>query len=343
MTEVEKVSIGGYAFTLEKEAYTIVREYLDELEAHYAPLEGGSEVMEGFEERMAELLYEKCADDGVASVEEVRRIIEILGKPSAIESEDDPQPKMPGAADGKDEKGKQKKRLYRDPTNKMIGGVCSGLAAYFKIDVVLIRLLFIGLFLLTSVVLGCDSWHSFDSFSLNLSVPVLYVIFWIAMPEARTVQQRWELGISNPPAGAAAAAPAAAPASQPVGSGLGRVLRIGIGCLLLLTAVCGLTFGLAALFGQTIFDWNILEEIRDELAFNAPGALPLVSSVLYRVAVLLSCFLPFVGMLYGGIMMIFDLRTPRWRPGLVIFLLWIIALTVVTVLTLMGLFHTEWL
>ena len=58
---------------------------------------------------------------------------------------------------------------------------------------------------------------------------------------------------------------------------------------------------------------------------------------------LLSCFLPFVGMLYGGIMMIFDLRTPRWRPGLVIFLLWIIALTVVTVLTLMGLFHTEWL
>ena len=112
---------------------------------------------------------------------------------------------------------------------------------------------------------------------------------------------------------------------------------------MLLTAVCGLTFGLAALFGQTIFDWNILDEIRDELAFNAPGALPLVSSVLYRVAVLLSCFLPFVGMLYGGIMMIFDLRTPRWRPGLVIFLLWIIALTVVTVLTLMGLFHTEWL
>ena len=329
MTEVEKVS-------------TIVREYLDELEAHYAPLEGGSEVMEGFEERMAELLYEKCADDGVASVEEVRRIIEILGKPSAIEAEDDPQPKMPGAADGKDEKGKQKKRLYRDPTNKMIGGVCSGLAAYFKIDVVLIRIIFIGLFVLTGLVLGCDSWHSFDSFSLNLSVPVLYVILWIAMPEARTVQQRWELGISNPPAGAAAAAPAA-PASQPVGSGLGRVLRIGIGCLLLLTAVCGLTFGLAALFGQTIFDWNILDEIRDELAFKAPGALPLVSSVLYRVAVLLSCFLPFVGMLYGGIMMIFDLRTPRWRPGLVIFLLWIIALTVVTVLTLMGLFHTEWL
>ena len=80
MTDVQKVSIGGYAFTLEVEAYKIVKEYLDELNAHYAELEGGSEVMEGIEERMAELLYEKCADDGVASVAEVREILDILGR-----------------------------------------------------------------------------------------------------------------------------------------------------------------------------------------------------------------------------------------------------------------------
>ena len=77
MTEVEKVSIGGYAFTLEVGAYAIVKQYLDELSAHYSGLEGGAEVMEGIEERMAELLYEKCADDGVASVEEVREIIDV--------------------------------------------------------------------------------------------------------------------------------------------------------------------------------------------------------------------------------------------------------------------------
>ena len=56
---------------------------------------------------------------------------------------------------------------------------------------------------------------------------------------------------------------------------------------------------------------------------------------------LLTCFLPFVGMLYGGIMMLFDLRSPSWRPGLMIFLLWIIALTALTVLTLMGLFNAD--
>ena len=79
MTEVQKVSIGGYAFTLEVEAYDIVKRYLDELEAHYSQREGGSEVMEGIEERMAELLYEKCGDDGVASVSHINEVIETLG------------------------------------------------------------------------------------------------------------------------------------------------------------------------------------------------------------------------------------------------------------------------
>ena len=120
------------------------------------------------------------------------------------------------------------------------------------------------------------------------------------------------------------------------------MLRILIGGLLLLTAVCGLTIGLTLLFGYTIFDWDILNELKDEVAFRVPGALPLVSTLIYRISVLSVCFLPFVGMLYGGIMMIFDLRTPRWRPGLVIFLLWIVALTVFTILTLMGLFQADW-
>ena len=337
MTEVQKVSIGGYAFTLEVEAYAIVKQYLDELEAHYAPLEGGAEVMEGFEERMAELLYEKCADDGVASVAEVQEIIDILGKPSTIEAESDPEPRKESEPDS--DKKKAKRRLYRDPVNKMVGGVCSGLGAYFRCDVVLIRIIFIGL-----TILGCViSYHSRHIDSLGMFAPLAYLICWIAMPEARTVKQRWEMGVMNPPAGAAAAAgPAAAPTGQPVGSGLGRVLRILIGALLLLMAVGGLTVGLTLLFGYSIFDWDFLNEIKDELAFNAPGVLPLLSTVIYKISVLLVCFLPFVGMLYGGIMMIFDLRSPRWRPGLIIFLLWIIALTVFTVLTLMATFQTDW-
>lgn len=329
MTEVQKVSIGGYAFTLEVEAYNIVKQYLDELNEYYAAREGGTEIMEGIEERMAELLYEKCADDGVASVAEVEDIIATLGKPSAIESEDDPQPQS--FVDGTSARPKEKKRFYRDPTNKILGGVCSGLSAYFKCDVVLVRIIFIGLWMLT----GALSWHVGHGswvFGWNIGswMPILYIILWIAMPEARTVKQRWEMGVTNPPAG-----------SQPVGSDLGRVLRVLIGCLLLIIGVSGLTFGIAAIFGYRLFDWNMLKEVYDEIAESAPSVLPMLGSVAYKIVLLLIYFLPMLGMVYGGIMMVFNLKSPSWRPGLVIFLLWVIALVVFIVLTIMGFFNAE--
>jgi len=331
MTEVQKVSIGGYAFTLEVEAYAIVKQYLDELNDYYAVREGGAEVMEGIEERMAELLYEKCADDGVASVAEVQEIIATLGKPSAIESDNDPELKKEEPAAAGEKQG-GKKRLYRDPTNKILAGVCSGLAAYFKCDVVLIRIIFIGLTLLTGMV-GWRIWNEHLGINLNLSIPVIYLILWIAMPEARTVKQRWEMGIANPPAGGAN--------PQPLGTGLGQVLRIFIGVLLLLTGVAGMTCGVAVSFGQTLFDWNFIQEAWTALSDEVPEMLPLMGSFVFKLVLLLIYFLPMLGMIYGGIMMVFDIKSPSWRPGLVIFLLWVIALVVFIVLALTGLFRAE--
>lgn len=324
MTEVQKVSIGGYAFTLEVEAYAIVKQYLDELGEHYAQREGGAEVMEGFEERMAELLYEKCADDGVASVADINEIIETLGRPSAIESDEDPDPKKDSLPfEGRRE---GKKRLYRDPTGKMIGGVCSGLAAYFKIDVVIIRIIFIGLFVL-GVSLSGHGWHyrSYGSIAL-----LSYVALWLAMPEARTVKQRWEMGVTNPPA-----------ASKPAGTELGKVLRVLIGCFLLLMGVSGLTMGVGVIFGQHLFEWSPLNEAWEEVSSEVPGMASLLGSVIYKIVLALIYFLPMVGMTYGGIMMIFDLKSPSWRPGLTVFLLWVVALVVFIVLTIMGMVNNE--
>ena len=321
MTEVEKVSIGGYAFTLEVEAYAIVKQYLDELEAYYSQREGGSEIMEGIEERMAELLYEKCADDCVASVAEINDIIATLGKPSAIESDADPELKketVPG-----DNRREGKKRLYRDPTGKMLGGVCSGLAAYFKIDVVIVRIIFIGLTVLGMVV-SHNHWHVYSS--LGPFVVLTYLALWIAMPEAKTVKQRWEMGVSNPPAG-----------SKPAGSELGRVLRILCGVGLLLVGVAGLTAGVAAVFGQELFGWDMIREGWEELVDEIPFTMPLAGTFFYKLDLVLLYFLPMVGMIYAGIMLVFDLKSPNWRPGLVLFLLWVVVLVVFIVLTMMGL------
>jgi len=325
MTEVEKVSIGGYAFTLEKEAYAIVKQYLDELESHYSQREGGTEVMEGIEERMAELLYEKCADDGVASVAQINEIIATLGKPSAIESDDDPDLKKE-IVPGDNREGK--KRLYRDPTNKMLGGVCSGLAAYFKLDVVWFRIIFIGLTLLGfSLHWSGNHWnvHSYGSFAI-----LAYIILWIAMPEAKTVKQRWEMGVTNPPAG-----------GKPVGSELGKVLRIIIGVVLLLMGVAGLTFGVAAIFGQELFGWDMVREGWEQLVDEIPFTMPLAGTLFYKLDLVLLYYLPMLGLVYAGIMLIFDLKSPSWRPGLVLFLLWVVVLVVFIVLTMMGLVHSE--
>ncbi|MBR2227663.1 MAG: hypothetical protein IJ893_07310, partial [Bacteroidales bacterium] len=88
MKEIEKVSIGGYAFTLEKDASAQVEAYLKDLEAHYLGQPGGKEIMEGIEERMAELLLERRGQNGVATVADIRAILDILGRPERIEAED---------------------------------------------------------------------------------------------------------------------------------------------------------------------------------------------------------------------------------------------------------------
>ena len=104
MKQVDKVSIGGYAFTMESEAAQAARIYLEQLDDYYK----SSEVMEGIEERMAELLLEKTPSEGVVDLATVNGIIEILGRPERIEAEEPKKEDVPPSKD------KPRKKLYRD-------------------------------------------------------------------------------------------------------------------------------------------------------------------------------------------------------------------------------------
>ena len=90
MKPVENVSIGGYVFTVENDACSIAENYLNELESFYLPKKSGSEIMEGIEERMAELLIERCGPQGVVDKSSVEYVISVLGRPEAIEEDDAP-------------------------------------------------------------------------------------------------------------------------------------------------------------------------------------------------------------------------------------------------------------
>ena len=109
MKEVEKVSLGGYAFTLDTDAAEFAAGYLGELERFYAGREGGGEILEGIEERMAELLREKCGQDGVVSKPMIEGIIAILGRPEEIEGVGAPEGDAGSAA------GTTKEGLSRNP------------------------------------------------------------------------------------------------------------------------------------------------------------------------------------------------------------------------------------
>ena len=187
MKEVERVSLGGYAFTFDDDAARLTEEYLGQLEKHYDGRTGGSEIMDCIEERMAELLTEKAGREGVVSRTMIEEVIGILGRPEDIEAGeegDSPDKATPSFAGSTGESPKRK--LYRDMTDKMVAGVCSGLAAYFNIEATIFRLVFaIGT---AASMFGRWNGH----FAIHLSFPVLYVLLWICMPPAKTVRQRWE-------------------------------------------------------------------------------------------------------------------------------------------------------
>ena len=181
MEKVEKVSIGGVAFILEEGAYRLLDEYMLKLESFYAEKEGGREILSDIEERIAELLVERHPSGVVITAADVQRIIETLGNVEDICSEE-------SNAAGTDEvkrKTKVARRLYRNPDSKVVAGIFGGLGAYFNIDPTGIRILYVLLSIL-SFSLGVDGDSPLGAFAPL----ILYVVFWICIPKAKTVAQR---------------------------------------------------------------------------------------------------------------------------------------------------------
>ena len=343
MTEIEKVSIGGYAFTLEKAAAEEVGQYLKNLEAHYLGKPGGKEIMEGIEERMAELLLERCGRNGVATMADIQSLIGILGRPERIEA-DDPEPSETQA--------KPQKKLYRDLENKKIAGVCAGLGNYFNFDVVAMRIIF-------CVIALALFFTGADEGVWSLSGFAAYAILWLAMPAARTAQERWAMkgdagtlddiqrNIRN---GVEEMGDAARRGMNEVrdtvrghGNELGKILLLVIGIILLLGGVSGLaSVSVIGLKGPTLLSAPI-DRFLDDMSLHAPAFYEMVNTPWILILVVLAVVLPLIGLIYGGIQLIFGFKPPKWRPGLVIFVLWLIVLVVLAVLFAMGVVSTEYL
>lgn len=170
MKKTVHINLAGHAFSIDEDAYEKLDAYLKAVERKLGNTEEARETLDDINLRIAELFRGVHSDATSAiTLTDVEEVIKTLGAPTDYETPDEPD-------DANEEKTTIeppfKKQLYRDPDNRVLGGVCSGLGSYFGVDPIIFRLLFI----VATVVYG-------TSF-------LAYLVLWIAIPKAVTVQQR---------------------------------------------------------------------------------------------------------------------------------------------------------
>ncbi len=352
MKEVVKVSIAGVSFTLDKDAHMMLDRYIEELKEHYKKEASSQEIIEDIEERIMELFIEKGLRERVVAIEDVDSVIKVMGHPKDIDAESgccstDKAENGYGSAsgssgNGSDGKGSKKsKKLYRDINNKVLGGVCSGLGNYFKLDTVIVRILFLLIAFIVPFIkkLWIFGIQGYVYGSLNDDViwgfaVVLYIILWIIVPPAKTVAQRCEmngesLGVDDIKKRVETGVRTVGKEMQELGhsslaanifSVVARIIIVCVGLLLLLTGFSGLVTGMLVFIGIEVFEditvLGMLEYV--ELGVN--------NTLWIKVFSILVWLLPCIGMIYGGIVLCFGLKAPKLRLGLIIFILWIISL-----------------
>ncbi|MEN9697061.1 MAG: hypothetical protein RLZ56_482 [Bacteroidota bacterium] len=172
MNKVININFQGRILPIEEQAYETLKQYIESLRAYFANEEGRDEIINDIECRVAELCDDKLKKGEVCINEStLQLIIDSIGRPADFEAQDGFEQSSnasntqsgTGAQEHKTWEFTTQKRLYRDEQNKVLGGVCSGIANYFNIDPLVVRILWI--FLLGVNVLG-------------------YLILWIAVPSS---------------------------------------------------------------------------------------------------------------------------------------------------------------
>lgn len=174
MKQVININFQGRVVPIEVTAFELLKNYTESLNRHFANEEGKEEIINDIESRIGELFQERI-NKGATCItdDDVKAIIKSMGNPEDFEAMDEPQ----AASSASSESHQQStagsttgnKRLFRNENDKVLGGVCSGLANYFNIDVVIVRIIFVVL--------------------LFSGVGFLtYIIMWIAVPSSSTEQ-----------------------------------------------------------------------------------------------------------------------------------------------------------
>ncbi|GAA4300162.1 PspC domain-containing protein [Compostibacter hankyongensis] len=168
MKKIININLSSRLIPIEDTAYELLKNYLESLKRHFSREEGGEEIISDIESRIAEIFQEKlkkgahCITD-----EDVSAMVATMGRPEQLEEETatEPQEKQHGPDEQAFVTGR---RLMRNENDKVLGGVCSGIAAFYRIDPVIVRVITI----LLSLAWGTGV--------------LVYILLWILLPSTRT-------------------------------------------------------------------------------------------------------------------------------------------------------------
>jgi phage shock protein PspC (stress-responsive transcriptional regulator) len=180
MNKTLTINISGIVFNIEEDAYEALKSYLGKIKRHFSNEEGCEEIVADIESRFAEILKAKINNGKqVLVMADINEAIAMMGQPEDFadnnSSDEEKKQESQSANTSQAYYGTKRRRVFRDPDSKIVGGVCSGIANYFDIDPLWIRL---GLVIM------------FFGFGSGL---LLYIILWIIIPEARTTAEKLEM------------------------------------------------------------------------------------------------------------------------------------------------------
>ena len=199
------INLCGRLFQIDEDAYELLQSYIESLRQSFGQQEGGDEIVDDIEARIAEL-FDELRQQGTEAItiDHVKDIISRIGKPEQLTDSDEKNDEghkydsfrsaPQGIADSIRERTSGK-RLYRNPNDKMLAGVLSGFATYTGTDVTWWRVGYVLLLLASNFLflpLFKLMFHG-GIFSVNVLLVLLYFVLAIAMPTANTPKQVLEM------------------------------------------------------------------------------------------------------------------------------------------------------
>lgn len=180
------INIGGIIFHIEEDSYDRLNSYLSSINRYFSSFDDSKEILDDIENRIAEIFLTKLNEGKQVIVDEdIDELIHTMGtvadfeaqiemdetdSQKAQESVTENEPSAENQSKSEEAQAKEQKKLYRNSKHRILGGVASGIAHYFSIDPLWVRLLLLLVFF--NILFP----------ALTGAVFLIYIVLWIVLP-----------------------------------------------------------------------------------------------------------------------------------------------------------------